>query len=126
MSERRGGTEGGVGLDYTVKDEGTQGIASPAGGVHVERPSRAEGTTGLEEIAVEDTRLAGGKTPEDILAATAGVSYPANKEDLIRAAAHNRADEQIVEALRLLPGKEYDSAERVLADYPRLPGEDDV
>jgi hypothetical protein len=38
-----------------------------------------------------------------------GVDYPASRDDLVRKAERNGADEDILEALRGIPDQEYDS-----------------
>ncbi|MFV2121634.1 DUF2795 domain-containing protein [Streptomyces sp. Act-28] len=38
-----------------------------------------------------------------------GVSYPATKEEIIRQAKEHGADRKVVDALRSMPDKEYDS-----------------
>ncbi|MCP9960029.1 DUF2795 domain-containing protein [Streptomyces sudanensis] len=38
-----------------------------------------------------------------------GVSYPASKDDVVRQAKENGAGKEVMEALKSLPDKEYDS-----------------
>ena len=38
-----------------------------------------------------------------------GVDYPASRDDLVRKAEENGADEEVLEALRGIPDREYDA-----------------
>lgn len=108
-----------------LSSEGTAGVSSPSGGVR----TGAHGGAGLglsdPRRGASEPRLAGGKSPEAVLGWLRGVEFPAKKDAIIRAAAHNGAPEDVQDALRLLTATEYESAERMLGDYPRLPGADE-
>jgi len=126
----RGGTEGGDAsraMDVNMKGSGTTGLSAPSGDVHVETPGQAVPRTDLVDRAVEDPRLFGGKTPEMIRGYLAGVSFPAKKDDIVRAARRNGAPEDVIGAMnQLLSRTEYASFDELLSDYPRLPDRDDV
>lgn len=47
--------------------------------------------------------------PVNIQKHLAGVDYPASKEDLMDAAENNNADESVLNMLRMLPEKDYES-----------------
>jgi hypothetical protein len=66
------------------------------------------------------TRLAGGKTAEDILVYLNGVHFPARKDEIVHAARKNQAPNDIVGALGQLPANEFQNAEELLVAYPRL------
>jgi len=127
--ELRGGTQGGEAagaMDLDTKGGGTPGIGSASGGVHVERPSEYVPRTGLADRPVEDTRLAGGKTPEDILGYLGGMTFPAKKDTIVREARRHGAPEDVLGAMNMLSKTDYASPEDLLRDYPRLPDPDDV
>ena len=48
-------------------------------------------------------------SPIDIQKALGGVSYPAQKNDLVSNAESSGADDSVLEALRGIPDKEYES-----------------
>jgi len=70
--------------------------------------------------------LSGGKTVAQLSGYLDGVSYPANKEDVIRAARRNGAPDDVLADLTVLPRAHYRSFDEVAADYPRLPDRDAV
>jgi hypothetical protein len=47
-------------------------------------------------------------SPIDIQKALSGMDYPANKEQILQKAEQNGADDQVLEALRRIPDREYD------------------
>jgi Protein of unknown function (DUF2795) len=47
-------------------------------------------------------------SPIDIQKALSGMDYPANKEQILQKAQQNGADDQVLDALRTLPDREYD------------------
>jgi hypothetical protein len=47
--------------------------------------------------------------PIDLQKHLSGVDYPASKDDLVRTAEEQGADDELLEALRGMPDKEYDS-----------------
>jgi hypothetical protein len=56
----------------------------------------------------------GAKNPQirkfiDVQKALKGASYPARKEELLKTAKGNNADEEVMEALAALPDDEFDS-----------------
>jgi hypothetical protein len=54
--------------------------------------------------------MAGGSTsPVEIAKALRGISFPADKQDLIEHASQNEADESVMEVLEELPEREYGS-----------------
>ena len=125
----RGGTEGGQAaraVDVASRDEGTPGIAAPAGGVHNASPSQHTPTTGLAERPLEDARLAGGKSVGAVMDYLAGVEFPAKKDTIIRAARRQGAPEDVLGSLMVLPATEYDGPDALLRDYPRLPTKDEI
>jgi len=125
----RGGTEGGElsrAMDPASADEGTPGVASASGGVHIEQPSRYSPRTDLPARVNPDGRLMGGKTPEAILGYIAGVEFPAKKDAIVRAAYRNSAPEDVLGALTILPATEYADADSLIRDYPGLPDEADL
>jgi len=128
--ELRGGTEGGDSaraMDANVGSGGTRGLTSPSGDVHVEAPGQAVPRTSLVDRPVETPRLAGGKTPEQIRGYLEGISFPAKKDDIVRAARRNGAPEEVIGAMnQMLSHTAYASFEELLGDYPRLPDRDDV
>src|SRR5439155_27152691 len=91
--ERRPGTQGGDGarlIDPQTKAEGTPGVGSAAGGASVEQPSQFAPRTGLAgRVPADDPRVARGQTIAQLRAYVAGCAFPANKEDVIRAARRN-------------------------------------
>jgi len=125
----RGGTQGGeVGrvVDVNLMRSGTPGISSPSGDVHIEPPARAVPRTDMPARDVEEPRLAGGKTPDDIRAYLADLDFPAKKDSIVRAVRRNGAPEDVIGAVNLLNATEYGSFEQLMRDYPRLPDRDDV
>jgi len=127
--ELRGGTEGGEVARVMgaggLHEEGTLDL-SPSGGSHVEPPAQAVSRTGLAERPLEEHRLAGGKTPEAILGYLRGVTFPAKKDTLVRAAGTNGAPPDVLGNLTTLPSTDYASADQLLREYPRLPDPDEV
>jgi hypothetical protein len=127
----RGGTEGGEAartVDVNLKDSGTPGITSPSGDVHIERPAlavpRTDMTAGDREGDL--ARLGGGKTPDMIRGYLEGLSFPARKDDIVRAVRRNGAPEDVIGAMNLLTATEYGTFEELIRDYPALPDRDDV
>lgn len=53
--------------------------------------------------------MANSPTPIDIQKALGGVNYPAKKDDLVSNAESSGADGTVLEALRGIPDKEYES-----------------
>jgi hypothetical protein len=47
--------------------------------------------------------------PIDLQKHLGGVDYPAKRDDLVRTAEEHGADDELLEALRGIPDKEYDS-----------------
>jgi len=47
-------------------------------------------------------------SPIDIQKALSGMDYPANKDQILRKAEENGADDQVLEALRKIPDRDYD------------------
>jgi hypothetical protein len=125
----RGGTEGGDAaraMNVEGRDERTSGTVSPVGGVHNPPPSRYHPATDLAARPLEDARLAGGKTADELLGYLRGVEFPTKKDPIIRAARRNGAPEDVLGALERLPATEYADADSFLRDYPRLPTPDDL
>jgi hypothetical protein len=48
-----------------------------------------------------------------------GVDYPASKDELVRRAKDNGADETVLEALRALPDRRYDGPNAVSQEFVR-------
>lgn len=67
------------------------------------------------------SRLAGGKTPEEVLRYVKEIPFPAHKADLIHAARRNGAPNDIVWALSQLPKNDFASPEELIESYPQLP-----
>lgn len=122
----RGGTEDGErarGVDpATAGAGGTPGVRAPSGDVHLPPPGQTGPNTGMADRPTEDTQpLSGGKTPEQVLRYFEGVEFPANKEDLIRAARRHGAGDDVLADLTVLPAGHYANSDEVIRDYPRLP-----
>jgi len=66
------------------------------------------------------SRLAGGKTPSDVLRYLEGVTFPAKKDDLVHTARRNGAPNDIVAALSALPGTVFNSPEELIEAYPPM------
>ncbi|MFO0927094.1 MAG: DUF2795 domain-containing protein [Gemmataceae bacterium] len=107
----RGGLEGGElarTIDYPAKEGGTSDIGAASGSVHLPPPAQATANTGLANRPVEGVgRLAGGKTPDAIRRYLQGVTFPANKEDVVRAAHRNGAPDDVLAAVTSLPSAHY-------------------
>ena len=52
--------------------------------------------------------------PIEVQKGLAGVSYPTDRTRLLRAAERNRADDDVVQALRDLPEREFDGPDDVM------------
>ena len=125
----RGGTQGGEAARLIDPDNGAEGTPgnAPSGGARPEAPSRYASRTGLEGRAPgTDEMLSGGKTVAQISGYLQGVSYPANKEDVIRAARRGGAPDDVLADLSVMTRPHYSSFDEVAADYPRLPDRDAV
>jgi len=123
----KGGTEEGevarlIGPDSMA--EGTPGIGSPAGGVHVKSPPATVPTTtqGTHINDGDTLRLAGGKTPDMVLSYLEGVQFPAKKDVLIHAARQKGAPEDVLWGLFQMIPIDYASPDEVIREYPRLQG----
>jgi len=55
------------------------------------------------------SRLIGGKTPADVLRFLEGITFPAKKDDIVRAARQNGAPNDVVAALSAIPGPDFKS-----------------
>lgn len=53
--------------------------------------------------------MADSPSPIDVQKALGGVDYPAKKDDLVSNAEKSGADDSVLDALRNIPDKEYDS-----------------
>jgi len=106
-----------------IAAEGTQDIASAAGGVHVPTPARLD--SGIE-MGPDDHHLAGGKSPNDVRRFLREVQFPTRKENLIRTASRAGAPDDVVRCLSALPLTDYARWEDVIRDYPRLPDREDL
>jgi len=49
-----------------------------------------------------------------------GVAYPAGKEDLIEAARRNDAPDEVMQAIRKLPGDHYGGPQEVMKGYGEI------
>jgi hypothetical protein len=59
-------------------------------------------------------------SPIDVQKALKGMSYPAGKDDIVQQAQQNNADGEVLDALRKLPGREYDGPDEVSKEIGRL------
>jgi hypothetical protein len=67
-------------------------------------------------------RLAGGKSPANVLKYLEGIRFPVKKDDLVHAARGNGAPSDVIGALSMLPKTEFGSREEVIDAYPKLGG----
>ncbi len=63
------------------------------------------------------TRGLGGQSPANMQSFLKGVSYPARKDDLKRAANANGAPEEIMDLIEKLPGDEFGGPQDVMKSY---------
>jgi len=120
----RGGTQGGdvARAVSGISPEGTEDVASPAGGIHVATPRKY--VPGVE-VGDDQHHLAGGKSPNDVRRYLREVTFPTKKDHLVRAAAINGAPDEVIRSLTMLPATDYGSFEDVIRDFPRLPERED-
>jgi hypothetical protein len=52
--------------------------------------------------------------PTDVQKHLKGVDYPATKDDVISAAEHDDAPDEVIEVLQSMPGEQYDGPEEVM------------
>jgi hypothetical protein len=62
-------------------------------------------------------RGVGGQSPSNVQSFLKGVSYPASKEDLLKAAKNNGAPREIVEILKGLSSDEFGGPQEVMKGY---------
>ena len=71
-----------------------------------------------------------GAPPDQVLARTnrflADIEFPAKKDSIVRVASRSGAPDDVVHALSGLPATDYASADDLIRDYPRRPGEDEL
>lgn len=63
------------------------------------------------------TRGVGGQSPANVQKYLQGVSYPANKQDLIERARDNGAPPEILDAIENFPADEYGGPQDVMKSY---------
>lgn len=66
------------------------------------------------------TRGVGGESPANVEKHLKGVSYPASKQDLIKAAERNEAPSEIIEVLEELPRDEFNGPQDVMKAYGQI------
>lgn len=66
-------------------------------------------------------RGVGGHSPANVQKYLSGVHYPAGKDQLIDAARHNKAPDEVLDTIRNLPYDEFNGPQEVMKAY----GEED-
>ncbi len=66
------------------------------------------------------TRGLGGKAPANIQHYLKGISYPANKNQLISTARSNKAPQEVLEAIQDLPAQDFGGPQDVMKAYGEL------
>ena len=56
----------------------------------------------------------GGQSPANITHDLKGIDFPAGRDDLVKHAQKNDADEEVLEVIRQMPGQEYGSMADVM------------
>lgn len=63
------------------------------------------------------TRGLGGHSPANVTHHLKGIDFPADKQALVRQAKDNRADDDVLEAIRAMPDGDYASMADVMKAY---------
>ncbi len=63
------------------------------------------------------TRGVGGESPANVATYLKGIDYPANKQDLLRHARQNGAEQDVVDVLERMPEQQYGNMEDVMKGY---------
>jgi len=63
------------------------------------------------------TRGMGGHSPANVAHYLKGVDFPAKKQDLVKHAQSQKADEEVLETLKNLPDQEYGNMADVMKGY---------
>jgi len=66
------------------------------------------------------TRGLGGNSPANVQKYLAGVSYPAEKQDLIETARKNDAPDEVMQTIRKLPEDHYGGPQDVMKGYGEI------
>lgn len=63
------------------------------------------------------TRGVGGESPANVATYLKGIDYPANKQDLLRHARQNGAEQDVVDVLERMPEQQYLNMADVMKGY---------
>lgn len=63
------------------------------------------------------TRGVGGESPANVATYLKGIDYPANKQDLLRHARQNGAEQDVVDVLERMPKQQYGNMADVMKGY---------
>ncbi|MBD3736074.1 hypothetical protein AUR59_010590 [Stutzerimonas balearica] len=63
------------------------------------------------------TRGVGGESPANVATYLKGIDYPANKQDLLRHARQNGAEQDVVDVLERMPEQQYGNMADVMKGY---------
>lgn len=63
------------------------------------------------------TRGLGGESPANVATYLKGIDYPANKQDLLRHARQNGAEQDVVDVLERMPEQQYGNMADVMKGY---------
>jgi hypothetical protein len=63
------------------------------------------------------TRGVGGQSPSNVAQYLKGIDFPCKKQDLIKHAKNNQAEEAVLEALESFPEREYASMAEVMEGF---------
>ncbi len=69
------------------------------------------------------TRGLGGHSPANVTHHLKGIDFPADKQALVRQAKDNRADDDVLEAIRAMPDGDYASMADVMKAYGQENGQ---
>lgn len=63
------------------------------------------------------TRGVGGQSPSNIAQYLSGIDFPCQRDDLVRHAKNNNAEEPVIDALENLPDREYTTMADVMEGF---------
>ncbi|MBE7376253.1 DUF2795 domain-containing protein [Pseudomonas lopnurensis] len=63
------------------------------------------------------TRGVGGESPANLATYLKGIDYPARRDDLVKHAQQNGAEEAVLNVLKNMPEQEYDNMADVMKGY---------
>jgi len=63
------------------------------------------------------TRGVGGESPANVATYLKGIDYPANKQDLLRHARQNGAEQDVVDVLERMPEQQYGNMADLMKGY---------